>query len=189
MKNLKLVPLILFSVVLFNGCTGKKSDNNNAENDSIISTVFTVDDLLASAEELVDRTITVEGHCKHVCARSGKKLFLEGSADSISIRAEAGKPFRQECINKDVRVTGKLIEEKIDEAYLTSWESELAAKVDSLTHEGCTAERKAVGQKEIKLASDRIADFRERIAEENEKTGKNYLAFYHIETKNYRIIE
>lgn len=189
MKNLKLIPFILFSVVLFVNCNGKKADGNRSVNDSVVSTVFTVDSVLASADKLVNKTITVEGECSHLCTHSGKKLFLEGTSDDAMIRAESDKPFRQECINKKVLVTGKLIEEKIDEMYLTNWEGELAAKADSLTHEGCTTERRAVGQKEIQSSSDRIADFRTRIAEEKAKTGKDYLAFYHIETIKYRIAE
>lgn len=189
MNNLKFIPIILFSALFFLSCNGKKSEGKTSEKDSVITTVFKVDDLLASADQLVNKTITVEGECSHLCTHTGKKLFLEGDSEDAMIRAESDKPFRQECINKKVLVTGKLIEEKIDEAYLTNWESELAAKADSLTDEGCTTERRAVGQKEIQSSSDRIADFRTRIAEEEANTGKDYLAFYHIETANYRVVE
>lgn len=191
MKNLQLIPLILFSVVLFSGCNGKKSENKSVEKDSVISTVFTVDSLLVSAEQLVNKTVTVEGDCSHLCVRSGKKLFLEGSSNAVSIRAEADKAFRQECIKKRVRVTGKLIEERIDEAYLADWENEIKAETETETkiHAGCESEKRAVGQKGVNTVNERIADFRTRIAEEKAKSGKDYLAFYHIETKNYRIIE
>ncbi len=190
MKNLKFIfTILLLSALLFISCNGKKSADNRSENDSVISTVFTVDSLLTSAEQLANKTITVEGECSHLCTHSGKKLFLEGNSEDAMIRAESDKPFRQECINKKVLVTGKLIEEKIDETYLINWEGELAVKADSLTHDGCTTERRAVGQKEIESASDRIADFRTRIAEEKTKSGKDYLAFYHIETANYRVVE
>ena len=152
MKNLKFIFTILLSALFLIGCNGKKSEGKGTENDSVITTVFTVDDLLASADQLANKTISVEGDCSHLCTHSGKKLFLEGNSEDAMIRAESDKPFRQECINKKVLVTGKLIEEKIDEAYLTNWEGELAVKADSLTHDGCTTERRAVGQKEIESA-------------------------------------
>ncbi len=185
MKNYKLITLLLLTAAFFVNCDGKKSADNRSENDSVVSTVFTVDDLLTSAEQLTNKTITVEGECSHLCTHSGKKLFLEGSADSVIIRAESDKPFRQECINKRVIITGKLIEERIDEAYLTNWENE----TDTAAHEGCVTEKKAVGQKSIDSVNERIADYRKRIAEEKLKTGKNYLAFYHIETGNYRVVQ
>lgn len=187
MKNLKPFFLLVVVVAFFAGCNGKKAQKNNSENDSVVSTVFTVDSLLTAADQLVNKTITVEGTCTHLCTHSGKKLFLEGSADSVSIRAEAEKPFRQECIDKRVRVTGKLIEERIDEPYLAEWESEI--NVNDSTHEGCKTEKNAVGQKNMNSEQQRIDDFRSRIAEEKSKTGKDYLAFYHIETANYRVVE
>ena len=96
MKNYKLITLLLLTAAFFVNCDGKKSADNRSENDSVVSTVFTVDDLLTSAEQLINKTITVEGECSHLCTHSGKKLFLEGSAHSVIIRAESDKPFRQE---------------------------------------------------------------------------------------------
>ncbi|NLO71000.1 MAG: hypothetical protein GX102_08735 [Porphyromonadaceae bacterium] len=185
MRNLKFIPLFFLSFVFIFSCNGKKSDSSRHGSDAIVNVVFTVDSLLASADQLVNKIITVEGECSHLCTRSGKKLFLEGSSDSLVIRAESEKAFRQECINKKVRVTGKMIEKRIDEAYLAEWESEI--KSDS--HEDCNAEKRSVGQKEIDSDNERIADFRARIAAEKEKNGKDYLAFYHIETTNYRVVE
>lgn len=187
MKTFKSILFIFLAATLLIGCNGKKSDGSKSENDSVITTVFTVDSLLASADQLVGKIITVEGDCSHLCTHSGKKLFLAGSADSVTIRAQSEKPFRQECINKKVSVTGKMIEERIDEAYLVNWENEI--KADTASHDGCETEKKAVGQKGVGDADERIANFRNRIAEEKAKTGKDYLAFYHIETKNYRVVE
>ncbi len=80
-----------------------------------------------------------------------------------------------------------MVEKRIDEAYLVNWENEL--KADTASHKGCETEKKAVGQKGVGSEKERIANFRARIAEEKTKTGKDYLAFYHIETKNYRVVE
>ncbi len=178
---------MMFATLIMVSCDGKKTQKNDSKNDSVVSTVFTVDSLLASADMLINKTIVVEGTCTHLCTHSGKKLFLEGNSDSVTIRAESEKPFRQECIDKRVRVKGKLIEERIDEAYLAKWESEIHQN-DSI-HEGCTTEKKAAGQTGINSEEQRIADFRARIATEKAKNGKDYLAFYHIETANYRIIQ
>lgn len=184
MKHIKLIGIILLSIAFGISCNNKKAADK---------TVLTVDSLLQTAETLVDKTVTVEGLCTHVCTHSGKKLFLEGSDDTKSIRAESDKVFRQECINKKVSVTGKLVEERIDEAYLTNWENEL--KADTTKHgkeegAGCATEKKAQGEKiETNTTDQRIADYRTRIAEEKAKTGKDYLSFYHIQTDSYRIVD
>ncbi len=73
-----------------------------------------VDELLANTETLTGETVIVEGHCTHVCSKSGMKLFLQGSDENLSIRAESdatlGK-FDPEAVGKKVRVIGLLVEE------------------------------------------------------------------------------
>jgi hypothetical protein len=52
-----------------------------------------------------------------------------GSDDTQTIRIEAGKvgKFDQKCVNSLVKVTGVLVEQRVDEAYLENWENQLKA--------------------------------------------------------------
>ena len=79
-----------------------------------------VDNLLADAEKLTGGKVTVEGVCTHICRHGGRKIFLMGTDDTQVIRIEAGEKigsFKPECVNNVVRVTGTLVEDRIDEAY------------------------------------------------------------------------
>lgn len=83
-----------------------------------------VDNLLADAEKLTGGKVTVEGVCTHICRHGGRKIFLMGTDDTQVIRIEAGEKigsFKPECVNNVVRVTGTLVEDRIDEAYLAEW--------------------------------------------------------------------
>ena len=131
-----------------------------------------VDNLLADAEKLTGGKVTVEGVCTHICRHGGRKIFLMGTDDTQVIRIEAGEKigsFKPECVNNVVRVTGTLVEDRIDEAYL--------------------AEHQARGESVASSTEKRIADFRARIADRKAKEGKEYLSFYHVDGGSYEVLK
>lgn len=155
------------------------------------SGVLEIDDLLADAESLAGQEVTVEGVCTHICKHGGRKIFLMGSDDTQTIRVEGGSvgKFDQKCVNSIVRVTGTLKEQRVDEAYLQNWGSQLKAKAAEKHGEdeaGCSTEKKARGET-ASSPEARIADFRAKIADRKAKTGKDYLSFYFLEASSYDI--
>lgn len=197
MRNLFLAFAALAMSVLLFSCDGKKSADAAAENDSTaVVSVANVDSLLLSAETLVGKNVTLSGLCTHICSHGGKKMFLMGSNDSTTIRVESNEEigaFSKDVVNSMVQVTGKLVEERIDEAYLVNWEAEIAAETADKHGEGdggagCETEKKAQGEKTAKTGDERIANFRKRIEAEKAKTGKEYLSFYHIVAESYKIL-
>ncbi len=187
MKNLALTfSALVLSVLLFSCGGGKKTSESIA--------VENVDSLLLMADSLVGKNVTVSGVCTHICAHGGKKLFLMGTTDSISIRVEANEEigtFSEDVVNALVEVTGKLTEERIDEAYLQKWEADIAAETAEKHGEGdagCVTEKKAQGEQKANSAAERIANFRKRIEAEKAKTGKEYLSFYHIVAESYKVL-
>ena len=88
--------------------------------------VMSVDDLLARADSLVGQQVNFQGVCTHTCKHGATKMFMMGSDDTKTIRVEAGKlgAFDTKCINSMVEVTGTLVEQRIDEAYLQNWEAQ-----------------------------------------------------------------
>lgn len=172
-------------------CSNKpKNETNSTE--QATEKVLEVDSLLANAEQLTNQAIVVEGVCTHTCKHGGTKLFLMGSNDKQTIRAEAGElgSFDAKCVNNIVRIKGVLKEERIDEAYLQRWETELKEKENKEHGEagegGCSTEKNARGET-ADTPDARVADFRAKIAKQQTETGKAYLSFYFIEATDYEI--
>jgi len=186
MKHSKTFLCIFALSFVLISCGQKQSSSSES------SEAMQVDELLSNAETLVGKTVVVDGVCTHVCQHGGRKLFLMGSDDTQTIRIEASDEigsFDQEAVNCMVEVKGTLVEERIDEAYLVDWEMKLEAQTAEKHGDGeagCATEQKAQKETPANTEQERIDNFRKRIAERNEKEGKNYLSFYFIEAESYK---
>lgn len=150
-----------------------------------------IDELLASADSLAGKTVTIEGVCTHTCRHGARKIFLMGSDDTQTVRVESGElgSFDPQCVNRIVRVTGTLDEQRVDEAYLAAWEEQTKAQTGErhgTTEAGCDAE-KAARQGTGATVAERIADFRAKIAARKAAEGKDYLSFYYVTATSYEI--
>ena len=170
-------------------------DSNNKEQASaeeMTPAALEVDQVLADPDSLVGDTIEIEGICTHICKHGGGKIFLMGSDDTKTLRVEAGESigtFPQETVNSIVRVTGVLVEDRIDEDYLAQWEAQIADQAKEAQGEGgCAADMKANAEAEANTVRERIANFRTRIAERTEREGKAYVSLYHMEGLSYEIL-
>lgn len=197
MKTLSIAIAILASLFIGTSCSNKpkntEADVNTVANatDPQEESIMQIDDLLANAENLAGKEVTVEGVCTHACKHGATKIFLMGSDDTQTIRVEAGRlgSFDTKCINSIVRVTGVLKEQRIDEAYLQQWEAKLktaAAEEHGESAAGCSTEKKARGET-ANTPQARINDFRAKIAKRQAESGKPYLSFYFMEASSYEI--
>jgi hypothetical protein len=193
MKKYVVLVVALMAMVNFNSC-GNKQQKQQDEASEQVSGAIDVDSLLAAADSLSGQEVTVEGVCTHICKHGGRKIFLMGSDDTQTIRIEAGKvgKFDQKCVNSLVKVTGMLVEQRVDEAYLENWENQLKAataeKHGDSDAAGCSTEKQARGET-ANSPEQRIADFRKKIAARKARDGKEYLSFYYVEANNYEIQE
>lgn len=193
MKKYVVLVVALMAMVGFNSC-GNKQQKQQDEASEQLSGAIDVDSLLAAADSLSGQEVTVEGVCTHICKHGGRKIFLMGSDDTQTIRIEAGKvgKFDQKCVNSLVKVTGMLVEQRVDEAYLENWENQLKAataeKHGDSDATGCSTEKQARGET-ANTPEQRIADFRKKIAARKARDGKEYLSFYYVEANNYEIQE
>lgn len=193
MKKYVVLVVALMAMVNFNSC-GNKQQKQQDEASERLSGAIDVDSLLAAADSLSGQEVTVEGVCTHICKHGGRKIFLMGSDDTQTIRIEAGKvgKFDQKCVNSMVKVTGVLVEQRVDEAYLENWENQLKAataeKHGDSDAAGCSTEKQARGET-ANSPEQRIADFRKKIAARKARDGKEYLSFYYVEANNYEIQE
>ncbi|WP_448789808.1 hypothetical protein [Bacteroides graminisolvens] len=192
MKKYVVLVVALMAMVNFNSC-GNKQQKQQDEASEQVSGAIDVDSLLAAADSLSGKEVTVEGVCTHICKHGGRKIFLMGSDDTQTIRIEAGKvgKFDQKCVNSLVKVTGVLVEQRVDEAYLENWENQLKAATAEKHGDdaaGCSTEKQARGET-ANSPEQRIADFRKKIAARKARDGKEYLSFYYVEANNYEIQE
>lgn len=176
--------------LLLTGCRGNAA-KNAAATELAASDVLEIDDLLRGADTLVGRTVTIEGVCTHTCRHGARKIFLMGSDDRQMIRVESGAlgSFDPQCVNRVVRVTGRVDEERIDESYLAKWEAQVQAQTaekHGTTEAGCSTEM-AARQETGRSVEERIADFRTRIAARKAAEGRDYLSFYYVTAQSYEI--
>ena len=174
-------------------CGGDSNKSKTqASTEEVTPAALEVDQVLADPDSLVGDTIKVEGVCTHICKHGGGKIFLMGSDDTKTLRVEAGESigsFPQETVNSIVRVTGVLVEDRIDEDYLAQWEAQIADQAKEAQGEGgCAADMKANAEAEANSVRERIANFRARIAERAEREGKAYVSLYHMEGLSYEIL-
>lgn len=199
MKMKKITVMVALMAFTFIGisCGNKPNNrvNETAPTAEAVTDALEIDSLLANAETLAGKEVTIEGVCTHTCKHGAKKIFLMGSDDTQTIRVESGTlgAFDTKCINSIVQVTGTLKEQRIDEAYLQNWEAQLKAQTAQKHGEGegeagCSTEKKARGET-ASTSEDRIADFRAKIASRKAKSGKEYLSFYFMEATSYDIQE
>ncbi|MDD2380512.1 MAG: hypothetical protein PHV35_02325 [Mariniphaga sp.] len=111
----KITLFFLLAIVVF-GCGNPKKSNETAikETDEV---VYTVDELIANAEELAGTEVAVKGTVMHVCKQGGGRCFLMGSGEEINIRVEAGQKigaFSQEQMGSDLTIRGIFKEVKTE---------------------------------------------------------------------------
>ena len=194
MKTKKLsIAIALLAVAVIGTSCGNKQQKSSSDTttEQTTSSALEIDSLLANAENLAGKEVTIEGDCTHTCKHGAKKIFLMGSDDTQVIRVEASTlgAFDPKCVNSIVRVTGTLKEQRIDEAYLQNWEAQLkaqAAEKHGTGEAGCDTEKKARGEP-ANTPEARIADFRAKIADRKASSGKEYLSFYFMEANSYEV--
>lgn len=187
--------LAMVAAALMMVACGNNQNNKAAEEQAEVAQAVMIDQVLAEGEALADQLIEIEGVCTHICSHSASKIFLLGENEGKTIRVEAAElgSFDQKCVNSIVKVKGILHEERIDEAYLQTWEERIANKTEEKHGEGdgeggCDTEKAARGET-ANTSVERIADFRTKIAARKEADGKEYLSFYYVEAKEYEIVE
>ena len=125
---------LIAALVTTTSCGNSNKQSQSEKTELAAPAALSVDNLLAHADSLANREVTIEGICTHTCKHGATKIFLMGSDDTKTIRVEAGPlgSFDTKCINAIVTVTGTLKEQRVDEAYLQNWESKLKAQTENL---------------------------------------------------------
>jgi len=175
MKSIKFLFLVLIS--LFFACnekpgsSGSSADNADVE---VIETVVLVDDLMSDPDAYVGKVIELEGLVTHVCKHSGKRLHLTSAATNEMVRVEATgdiTQFERELEGSDVRITGLVQKQVVDEDYLSKWENEMASKGENHDHSESVEE------------SEQITNMRKRL----EDSGQDQLVSYWVDGTSFEV--
>lgn len=184
-KFLSLFIAVTALIINLSSCNAGGAGNTAYETADTI----TVDSFFASADSLTGDTVYIKGLCSHLCRHGGKKAFITGVDSTLVLRCEAttsaGGAFSPDCVGKQLIIKGVVCENRIDEATIADMER-THAENSSADHK-CATEAKAQGQDSIDSFAASIADYRQRIAENNATNGKAYISFFYIEAVSYDI--
>ena len=178
MKQLFLVAI--FSVTLFS-CSGNKQQTNASDEAQTTTSTeyatFELDDLLAIADQELDKTLTVAGYVTHTCKHAGKRCFIVGESQKASMRIEAKGEiggFNRELVGSKISVTGTLKERRLSHEYINEMEKGVNLKKEEDGNaESCAAEL------------SNIADMRKWMKEH----GKDYYAIYYMDGLSFDILD
>lgn len=136
--------------------------------------VYSLEDLLANAETLVDKPVSVKGHVTHTCKHSGRRCFLAGDSSNVTIRVEAKGDiggFNRELIGSEIVVNGVLHENRLSPTKIAEMEKSIESKKikDDGSAESCDTE------------TANIQNMRAWMKDH----GKDYYPIYYIDGQNY----
>ncbi len=162
------------------GTTNNSSNNNSqdAETKAESAVSYKLDDLLLKAETLVGQEVVVVGTITHTCKHSGRRCFMVGDNQKVSLRIEAKGEiggFNRELIGSELAVTGTLQESRLTNEYLNEWEEKVreSAGAEDGSAESCEAE------------TNNINDMRAWMKENN----KEYYSLYYMDGTSFEVVE
>lgn len=179
----KMMFLAIVAICLAS-CTSKSADNkgNNSDSTSVVQVsdlaVYPLDSLLAVADQLVDKKVTVKGSVTHTCKHSGKRCFIVGDNENVSMRVEAKGNiggFNRELVGSELAITGIVKERRLTKEYIDQYEKDVNEKKvkEDGSAETCQAE----------LAN--INEMRDWM----KKNNKDYYAIYYMDGEEFSIVE
>lgn len=168
---------ILFALALMLclfACNNSKSDSTGNTN----QTVLLLNDLMATADDQIEKEVVVRGHVTHVCKHSGKKCFITDENGEISLQILTGgdiTAFDKNLVGSEIKVKGIVKERRLSKEYIDGIEKETLEKQEegAASAEQCAAE----------LAN--VSEMREWM----QKRNKDHYAIYYMEGKSYEMVD
>ena len=123
MKNIIIV--ITISLCLFSCKTETKKEGKAADSvvtEVIETPVLALGEFDKKAGDYINKEIKVQGIVDHVCKHGGKKILLV--TDDGDVHVYSDERFDESLMGSEIIVTGVVLEERIDEAYLLKMEKD-----------------------------------------------------------------
>ncbi len=185
---LKKLSILILSMILIASCSGDSTHDEATKDQPTTDQVasLTIAEFNADGETYEGKLVEILGTVDHVCAHSGKRMFIIGEDPADRVKIEAGDvgSFDISLQGSKVKVMAVGTVMKIDSAYLDNWASEVKGDEPA---EGCSEEQKemAKGDEEHESAMDQINSLRLKLAEAE----KDYLAFCSLEAKSFEEVK
>lgn len=156
---------------------GQESADSTAVSSVTNAKVYSLDSLLAVADQLVNQTVTVKGSVTHTCKHSGKRCFLVGENENVTMRVEAKGNiggFNRELVGSELTITGILKERRMTKAEIDEYEKQVNAQQvkEDGSAESCEAEL------------SNITEMRNWMKEHN----KDYYSIYYMDGEEYNVV-
>lgn len=178
MKKLLIITLISY---LFMSCGNKKADNSSAAAEKTKSAteipIYQLDALLNEADQLVGQTVKVVGNVTHTCVHSGKRCFIVGENENVTMRIEAKGEiggFNRELVGSELEIIGVVRERKLTKEYIDQIEKETSEKAlqEDGSAESCAEELNNISQ----------------MKEWMKANNKDYYSIYYMDGQDYEIL-
>lgn len=194
----KYLFLIIPAFMLFS-CENVQNAEGDVDGSDTISTeqtteykVINATDFDSLAGNFVDQEVMLEGTCVHTCKHGGGKMHVVGTNPDarvvIMATDESGK-FNSDMEGIKYHVIGKVLETRIDSAYLANWETEVLAGDteggDGVKHKHGEEGDHADEAMELEMKLAQIDDLRLEIAE----TEKGYLSNFTLECISFEEVK
>lgn len=177
MKNVVTLTALLLVLA---ACGGNKQQSQTEETRETATAdvpVYALDDLLAVAEQNIDKTVKVEGYVTHTCKHAGKRCFIVGESQKASMRIEAKGEiggFNRELAGSKIQVSGVLKERRFSQEYIDQMEKDVnAKKAEDGSAESCAAEM------------SNINEMRQWMKDNN----KEYYSVFYMDGQDYVVVE
>jgi len=173
---MKKLYTVILGALIFVACSSDTQQNETAK--------LTVAEISAKASEYVGKSVAVSGTVVHVCKHGGKRLFMVSEDSKNRFKLTAGisvGSFDVKLEGSDILATGIVEEQRVDEAFLNSWEEEITPETKpEVSHEAHDkGEEKEDHDEDPKKKIDAM---RIKLAE----SGKEYLSFYSIKCESFK---
>ena len=190
-QRLNLLLIIFAAIGLFS--------TSNAKAQVAKPQVYSVEEIIEKAPTLVGQTVQVKGRVHHVCAQTGRKLFLATADEKKIFRINAGDKidkFDADAVDRIVIATGIVAEQRVtledlnkQEATAIAADKADKAKKDKKAAEHCTSEAKANGENTSATPLQRVQALKAKLKKQVEAGKNNYLSFYSVNNSNEYSIE
>ncbi len=184
---LKRFAILLLAVLVFACGKTEKKEAKAAEMKAEVVEIQ-LDSLFAHMEDMVGKTVKIEGTIVHTCQHGGKRAHVVGTNPDRKLRLETTdnvEKFNKEMEGSEVVAEGVVIEQIIDEAYLAKWESDMkeAGESKQELHEGHKKEHEGMTEQEENMA--KIEAYRKILKEK----GVEKLEYHWVDCTKYTLKE
>ena len=121
----KILVVITIGLCLFSCKTETKKEGTTADSavlEVVETPVLALGEFDTKAGDFVSKEIKVQGIVDHVCKHGGKKILLVTDDGDAHVFSE--ERFDEALMGSEITVTGVVLEERIDEAYLLKMEED-----------------------------------------------------------------